>query len=568
MRHGICLFTAGTLFATYTWAAQIDQTITLTNGWNAVYVSVSPQVSTDELFAGWPVWSVAVYNADAYRYTASASGGKTGEPSVRSPYWTWSRESPEATSLRSLQGDSVLVCFSTNTEPFTAVLRGSPKPPRIAWHVANDENNAPYNVAGVRLSGRVKARDYFAGCPALANAQFYFLSGLDEANPRFRPVATGAKTAYLNNGDVVFMPGSCISDWSGPLYITPRDAIDFGEEGLLNEVTVRNDGVAEKTVEISYADSINLAARPQLLYKENKSDDATATWAPLTKTLVRVLATGETWRVALALDRSSLSGSGAAIGGILNISEVGGTMMSSSLSVSARDVRSSSPWPQGLWCADIQLSKVSFYISDFNKVDDIVSGGVMPVKVYVHVDKNGIVRLLQRVVVAGLKDNSGKLTQAIYGPNAALPVSSYSTRLSSAVLPVDLPETAGAGGRFGHAGETVVFNYVIRADSPSNPFRHALHPMFDGKKSDFKSPAPDGDDFSNYTGNVKPELFSIGGEIRFSFGDGGASAWTPKEEIKGECTWIYTGVRRDGPIAAKGSLKLRRIAKIPEINLD
>ena len=92
--------------------------------------------------------------------------------------------------------------------------------------------------------------------------------------------------------------------------------------------------------------------------------------------------------------------------------------------------------------------------------------------------------------------------------------------------------------------------------------------MFDGKKSDFKSPAPDGDDFSNYTGNVKPELFSIGGEIRFSFGDGGASAWTPKEEINGECTWIYTGVRRDGPIAAKGSLKLRRIAKIPEINLD
>lgn len=549
-------------------AGQVEQTVTLSNGWNAVYVSVSPQISTDELFAGWPVWSVAVYNADAYRYTASASGGKTGEPSVRSPYWTWSRESPEATSLRSLQGDSVLVCFSTNTEPFTAVLRGSPKPPRIAWHVANDENNAPYNVAGVRLSGRVKARDYFAGCPALANAQFYFLSGLDEANPRFRPVATGAKTAYLNNGDVVFMPGSCISDWSGPLYITPRDAVDFGEEGSLNEVTVRNDGVAEKTVEISYVDSVDLGIRPELQCKENKSDGATAVWSPLTNKLIRVLATGETWRVALALDRSTLSGSGAAIGGILNISEVGGTMMSSSLSVSARDVRSSSPWPQGLWCANIRLSKVSFYISDSNKVDDVTAGGVMPIKVYVHVDRNGTVRLLQRALVAGLKDDAGNLTQAIYGPDAALPVASYSTRLSSAVLPVDLPETTGAGGEFGKAGETVVFRYAIGADSPSNPFRHALHPMFDGKKSDFKSPAPDGDDFSNYAGSVKPELFTIGGEIRFSFGENGASAWTPKEEIRGECTWIYTGVRRDGPVAAKGPLTLRRVSKIAEIMLD
>lgn len=568
MRPRCFALTVFSLLAALARAGQVEQTVTLSNGWNAVYVSVSPQISTDELFAGWPVWSVAAYNADAYHYTASASGGKTGEPTVRSPYWTWSRESPEAISLRSLQGDSVLVCFSTNTEPFTALLRGRPKPPRIAWHVANDDNNAPYNSAGVCLSGRVKARDYFAGCPALAGAQFYFLSGSDEAAPRFRPVATGTKTAYLNDGDVVFMPGSCLSDWSGPLYITPRDAVDFGEEGSLNEVTVRNDGVAEKTVEISYVDSVDLGLRPELQCKENKSDGATAVWSPLTNKLIRVLATGEIWRVALALDRSRLSGTGAEIGGILNISEIGGTMMRSGLSVSARDIRSSSHWPQGLWCADIRLSKVSFYISDSNKVDDVTAGGVMPVKVYVHVDRNGTVRLLQRALVAGLKDEAGNLTQTLYGPNAALPVASYSTRLSSAVLPVDLPETTGAGGEFGKAGETVVFRYAIGADSPSNPFRHALHPMFDGKKSDFKSPAPDGDDFSNYAGSVKPELFTIGGEIRFSFGENGASAWTPKEEIRGECTWIYTGVRRDGPVAAKGPLTLRRVSKVAEIILD
>ena len=30
---------------------QIEQTITLSNGWNAVYVSVAPEASADEVFA-------------------------------------------------------------------------------------------------------------------------------------------------------------------------------------------------------------------------------------------------------------------------------------------------------------------------------------------------------------------------------------------------------------------------------------------------------------------------------------------------------------------------------------
>ena len=38
---------------------QIEQTFTLSNGWNAVYVSVSPSAPADEVFADWPVWSVS-----------------------------------------------------------------------------------------------------------------------------------------------------------------------------------------------------------------------------------------------------------------------------------------------------------------------------------------------------------------------------------------------------------------------------------------------------------------------------------------------------------------------------
>ena len=149
--------------------AQIEQNITLTNGWNAVYVSVAPSQSADEVFADWPVYSVSAYNADAFLYTSSTVGGFTGEGVVRAPFWIWSRESPEANTLNSLKADSVLICFSTNAAPYTATLRGTPVAPRIAWHVSDDTSNTDFrNMFGVRLSGEVKASDWLAGCPAIA----------------------------------------------------------------------------------------------------------------------------------------------------------------------------------------------------------------------------------------------------------------------------------------------------------------------------------------------------------------------------------------------------------------
>ena len=166
-----------------------------------------------------------------------------------------------------------------------------------------------------------------------------------------------------------------------------------------------------------------------------------------------------------------------------------------------------------------------------------------------------------------MKGADGSTTKTLYGPNAALPSGlGYATRLSSAALPVDLPITAAKSGQFGVAGAPLVFTYTIGATSPSNPFRHALHPLFDNKQMDFKTPAPDGDDISNYVGSVKPELFSIGGEVQFTFAENAATSWTPLEKLSGACKWIYTGVRRDGPVVAEGSFTVQRIAVVSEIN--
>ena len=515
-------------------AAQlVEQAISLTNGWNAVYVSVAPRQTADETFAHWPVWSVSAYNAAEFVRTGSTSGGATGESVVRAPYWMWSREAPHASTLNVLVADTVLVCFSTSSVPYQTTLRGVPAAPRIAWHASNDSAST-LNPVGVRLSGTVKAIDWFAGCEALSDNTFYRLSGPDDAVPRFRPIATGTKTAYLNDGDVVFVPGREVGEWSGPLYVMPRAGIDFGTEGTIDEMSIRNDGAAEKTVTVAYVDSADGMARPELLYRESYGESASGEWQPLTNVLVRVLSTGETWGVALALDRSRLAGTEADIGGVLRIEETGGTRSRTWLPVAAKDVKPVSVWPQGLWAANITLSKVSFYKADANRTDGVPSGGLMKLKVYVRAGADGSAHLMQRVTVNG-------------------------TRLSSAALPVDLPDTPAASGRFGEPGSPLAFNYTIDAHSPSNPFRHALHPLFDNKQMDFKTPAPDGDDINNYAGSVKPESFSIGGRAEFSFNDSSATAWTPVEQLSGSCKWIYSGVRRDGPVVAEGTFTMQRI---------
>ena len=516
---------------------QIEQTITLSNGWNAVYVSVAPSATADEVFAGWPVWSVSAYNAQSFLSAASTAGGRTGESVVNAPYWIWSREAGEANTLNALAADTVLCCYSTNPAPYTATLRGTPAAPRIAWHASQAGNHATLNAIGIRLNGNVKLNDWLAGGPSVAGGLSYRMGGTNEASPTLVTPGgfAGNKPVVVGDGAVVLVPGAEVSDWSGPLYIMPRTGIDFGAEGMVDELSIRNDGAAEKTVRVTYVDSVDGMTRPDLLYRESYSEAGTAEWLPLSTTLTRVLATGETWRVALALDRTKLANTDRIIGGILRIEETGGTQTLAWLPVSAKDVKPVLTWPQGLWMANLTLSKVSYYKADANRTDGVPAGGRMKLRVYVRVDADGTAHLLQRVTVKG-------------------------TRLSSAALPVDLPDTPAASGAFGATDFPLVFNYTIGATSPSNPFRHALHPLFDNKQMDFKTPAPDGDNITNYVGSVKPESFSIGGSVEFLFNETAATAWTPVENLSGTCKWNYTGVRRDGPVVAEGSFTMLRIA--------
>ena len=544
-------------------AATVDVSVTLKPGWNALYVPVAPAATADATFADWPVPSVSLYSARTFLATRSTAGGLTGEGVTRAPFWIWTREAPAASTLTAIVADSVLVCCNTGATAFVAHLRGTPAAPRIAWHVSSDTGDA-LNFVGIGLNpgAKVKASAYFAGCPAVTGGAFYRLSGAEDS-PRVVSLAglSSTASATLTDGMSVLVPGAAVSDWSGPLCVTPRDGLDFGSTRVTDEVTIRNDGAAEKTVTLSLVSSTDGADAPPLLVRDAGAALVNPDWQALTAggaAVSRTLATGETWRVTVALDRSRLTGTGATLGAVLRVAETGGTEMRVHLPVTAADVKDASAWPSGLWAIDLELDRVSRYVTDTERLDGVKAGGTMKLRLYAHVTADGTTRLLSRVTVAGTENSDGTVAQTAYGPQAALPGGQDAARrLTSAALPVDCAALAPAGGATW--GERQTFGYRIAATSPSNPFRHPLHPMFDGKDANFDPLPYDGDDFRNYANAVKPELFSIGGQVVLVPDASAGTAWTPQETVAGACDWIYTGLMRQGPVKASGRFVARRV---------
>lgn len=544
-------------------SATVDASVTLKRGWNAVYVPVASSVSADETFADWPVPSVSVYSAQTFLSTRSTAGGITGESVTRAPFLIWTRDESASSTLASLAGDAVLVCCNTGNVDYVARLRGTPSAPRIAWHVSSTSGDT-LNYVGISLNPgvAVNASAYFAGCPSVSGGTFYRLSGTEDS-PKVTSLAgiSSTSSARLSDGMAVLVPGVSVSEWAGPLHVSPRDGIAFGETRTTGEVAIRNDGAVEKSVSLELVPSSDGADMPPLLVRDAGDALVNPDWQPLPAggtAVSRTLATGETWRVSIALDRSKLAGTGAELGAILRISETGGTQMRVSLPVTARDAKDANVWPCGLWAIDLELDRVSRYVTDTDRVDGLKAGGKMRLRVYAHVSADGVTRLLPRVTVAGAKRADGSITRTAYGPQAALPTGlDYARRLTSAALPADASSIAPTGGA--KWGGRMSFEYRIAATSASNPFRHPLHPMFDGKDANFAPLPYDGDDFRNYANAVKPELFSIGGEVVLDFGASSGASWSPQETVSGSCDWVYTGLMRQGPVRASGRFTAQRV---------
>ena len=557
-------------------APYTTQSLSLVQGWNAVYVEVAPDAAADDLFADWPVDHVGLYDPASFLATRQFGADWDSEGLTGSSMALWKRGFPEASSFSRVPAGSVLVTYCTN-ESHSVTLRGAPAAPRTTWHVSG--TNAVYNFFGFSTTQQTDISAYLEGspCEGVKSRAYYRIVG-DNLDAGPGPIEVRSWNSKVSDGEVLLLPSDDLSDWSGVLFVSPMNGVDFGQDGVKATLTVRNDGKSPRTVSVALEQAANAAelqlsgTLPLCLHVRDADVARTnAAWSaalsgygPVTK---KELAPDETWRLEFGLDRTAFSSlvKGLSFGALLRITEDGDSHAKVVVPLAGETsgvVVPDAALPVGLWVADVQFDHVLAPGSTVGTE----TGGAAKLRLPIHIDANGKVRLLQRVVTAGEIAADGTYTYRLYAGSAVVPTTATMvTRISAVCLPTETPVIEAAG----ESDSVIAFSFAVAADGATSILRHPLHPQHDGLRWDFSTPAPSGDDFQNYKGDVKPETFSVGNRIEMSFGlNGGEAAWNPEGTKSGTCRWTFSGLMRQGNIVLSGPMTVKRVSSVAEIVLE
>ena len=587
MKHALYSVAAATLVATMSFSADVtvSQSFSLTYGWNAIYIEVSPQQPLDEVFAEWPVENVGFYDPAAFLATRQFGDGIETKGLSMNPVAEWRRGVPLATTAERIPPGSVAFVFSTNTTPTVVSLNGVPAAPRMTWHVT--DTNEVFNFVGFSLQpgSSILAADYLAGFDgAVIKSGIYKISGRTPGrSPDFVQAYASDK---VGDGDVRLIASSEQSDWSGALFVSPMGGPEFGADGTRASLTIRNDGADARTVDVALLRPGDVGVTGpwgdiSLPEEALKLRDAAvaltnAVWGAVSpetgsrRIASKQLDAGETWKLEFGLNRAALPAAekGATFGALLRITDAdGGSMMRVDVPItgaaSGTDTAATA-WPSGLWVADVALNS----ILPPGAVAETETGGEARIRLPIHLDAQGNLRLLQRVVAAGTTASDGTMTYHLYAGTATVPsTATVAMRISAVTLPTETPVIlAESGGTFS-AG--VSFPFTVAGDGATSLLRHPLHPQHDGLRWDFSTKAPSGDDFSNYKGDIKPETFSVSCRIALTLDlDGGEAAWNPENTKSGTCRWTFSNLMRQGDITLSGPMTIKRVSPLAEIVLE
>ena len=566
MRKAILLAMSLIAMAMVAQAAHIEETIALAKGWNAIYLESTPTNAVcAEFFAGAPVARVASYQSDAYSSTRQLADDGTEIAQKPISYRVWVPGDEAASTMAALAGGRVYMVYATNT--WSKTFFGVPSAPRQTWR-STSGGTGFMNLVGVSAAtnASITARAYFGEGPfGTASGTSYQISGTKTSGPTFLSMGLSS-SPKVHGGKAYALTATKDADWPGVVGVQ-GDGVVFGTEANYASITVRNCGTTNHVFKFSIS----------------ASADETESVPPLSRRLPRIDAisvpgytnvTDGAWTVELAagehtdqvfsLDRSLLE-AGKKYGAILTIEDLGASKMRVRVPVAAA-VGSSDvvAYPVGLWAGEIALSRVSG-INDTNAIP-VQAGGTLKMNVMLHVDTNGVCRLLQRVAL-GIDTNG---TARLFKESSSVPAEVENPqRLSMVMMSVDTPVVAAADGSA--FGDAAGFSWTVDAKARDNPFRHAWHPDHDGKKADYSGDAPSGDVFANYAQPIKPELWSISNRLDFSWHEQGNRAlpvhfpYNADETTSGIVTWEVRGLSAKGPIRSVGVFKLKRVFKAKEL---
>ena len=525
-------------------AGHVAETLSLSNGWNAVYIESTPDGSSPgEFFADMPqVQRVGCYESSVYSATEQiASDGTTiGQKPVA--FYVWERGKDDESTLQRILGGRCYMIYTTGEASKT--FYGVPACPRVSWQAAAD---GFMTIAGVSIPAgeTVQSGTYFREGPLSADAVSspYSFGGPSAAAPEPTKMLAFRGTPTLSGGRAYAFEGKSVADWRGMVKVmvpSLSGGIAFGSGSSLLSFSVVNAGTTNRTIRVAYGPSeLSSEEKPPLQVFIPRVGTNECGWTSF-GTHDFDLAAGESRTLALAVDKSGFTAD-RTFAGLVTVSDLSGTKMRVRVPVTAKldaDSPYSAAYPKGLWYGNIELSQVD-RLSDGAPV---TAGGKMKMKALLLVDNVGAAHLLQRVAVGTAKEvaEDGSRAVKLWPETTDVPAECSARRISAVFPDVAHRSLDATSGAFGNM---LQFDWTVAADARDNPFRHAWHPDHGAG-------------------------FAVTNRLTLAWhAESGDSTWeySPDEVTYGICTWTLGGLSGTGEVTMRGTFALKRILAVSQI---
>lgn len=578
-------------------AQWLTQTLTLTNGWNAVYLHVSPDhTDLNTMVAGDPANPIL----EVWRWHSTSAAQFDTDPQHRtdlaSEWTTWERSNP-ASDLRRMTGNAAyLVRVDSTVGSYVWSVKGRPVAPLNEWTATG------LNFIGFPTvpAAPPTVERFFSLAPELQqNPQtemYYYRGGeLGDGNPArllsARRIAVARGQAFwLRSGDL-------FNHYFGPfeLDLNQETGMDFGENHSVQSFVLRNLTSSNLTVRAILLESeappsgqLGIDGIPPLLIRGDLDlTNRTYGYAtlPLNQATSWTLAprgqSGSEREVVLGLNRPAIAApAGSRLAAILRLTDsLGFTQLDAPVTAVAGS-------RAGLWVGKALVSEVGQQLKSF-----VLDGGGSPVvsnggaylvagtetalapaprpfslRLIVHNPESGNAALLQRVYL-GLDQRTNFVAA---NQESLLLGSSLGTarRISAAHLPwSESNQPWWFGGRLAPSLWLTNLVEVGHNDHRSNPFLHTFHPDHDNLDATFKKGLPQGSESYGIRREIRLHVLLPRDDFSSLVGGGTTLAGEYFE------TLTLSGLARAGgtndarQFQTRGVFTLNRIAPIPNLTL-
>lgn len=530
------------------------ETYSLKGGWNAIYLHGDASHTTPaELFKNYPqvleVWRWNP-NPDQVQFSDSPS-----DPDASSSEWTiWNRNDPAEQQLSAMIGQSAYLvnCSGASSTTTSVPILQKPKPPAATWLISGA------NLLGFpAASSQPTFANYFATFQAAIASPskiYKYIGGdLGSANP----LQITPSSEKINRNSAYWFEAQVVSDFTALVeYELPgNDGIAFGRSGTLVTLGVMNRGTSAITLTFSPENSEpapvdqTVVTGPAPLTRR-LYDSATGTYSetPVSGSFTVTVPASGRLNVEFGIDRTRMNGSSNSYYASLLRVKDSANFSDVLLPVSAQVAS-----PAGLWIGQADVSAVTSTVAGSPGTTTARS---FPLRLNLHVDANGVARLLSQAYVGTLASSGNPLGICVRESSLLAEKKSEALRLVSSQMPLD---RAIAGTGSFATGSSLSHTVTIPFDDPTNPFVHAYHPDHDNRDARFK-PLQAG-----------VESYNITRRLTFQF----TSSPPDGSTVSGWGTTVYGGNFSEtieglnkAPLNVAGTFVLRRISEVADINLN